>query len=228
MSTAKLLRWVQEHAVWVLLDHTFIQPRPDHALSVSCQYTQVWFMSLDSALSWRIKRCCACTCLGWSEWSVWHLYLHVFEDESNRLGQVWCFWIADHRCHHVCVESISDVPLFSVLLQCSAHLVKRITGWVEIFISDQRCERETCRQDLHLNYVKVFTWYNIVDIRMQTWVWIPYHCFPACVEEGGVCAQIDTPIRRRLTPPYRNLCICALKTYSRVYVWTRNWGTTII
>ena len=47
MSTAKLLRWVQEHTVYSWLDSTTLQPRADHAppSSEEFQNTQVWLDS---------------------------------------------------------------------------------------------------------------------------------------------------------------------------------------
>lgn len=45
MSTAKLLRWLQEHTVYSEFESTVLQPRGDHVPSSSeeSQNTQVWF-----------------------------------------------------------------------------------------------------------------------------------------------------------------------------------------
>lgn len=49
MSTAKLLRWLQEHTVYLALDSTTLQPRGDHVppSSEESQNTQVWLDSFD-------------------------------------------------------------------------------------------------------------------------------------------------------------------------------------
>lgn len=48
MSTAKLLRWLQEHTVYLEFDSTVLQPRGDHVppSAEASQNTQVWFNSL--------------------------------------------------------------------------------------------------------------------------------------------------------------------------------------
>lgn len=47
MSTAKLLRWLQEHTVYSEFESTVLQPRGDHVppSSEESQNAQVWFDS---------------------------------------------------------------------------------------------------------------------------------------------------------------------------------------